>query len=152
MPGITLTDICNGMAAHLGTAVGLVETQSFDDLSDGMHDECVLQIYPDDGELDPTSQTDRTTFGPKPMRQSQFNVTVDLYVRQRRSIGEDMGRLVPMIDAMIDVMQTACNFTDAVPFGVAGIKAVHWRWRRVLFTYASIDYIGARFTVTLRIF
>ncbi len=63
----------------------------------------------------------------------------------------DMAKLVDGIDAMTTIFEAQ----DTKPyFGLEGIKAFHWAWQRVIFTRGdpAIKYIGAQFTVTVRVF
>jgi hypothetical protein len=139
------------MADTVADATGLVRSERPGQLSDGINDWPLMQFYPDSGGQDPGGQTDRTTFGGG-VRQTEVIVLGDLYAKQRTEIGEDMAALLPIIDAVVLVLEAQ----DSQPFfGVAGIQQFKWSWRRVIFEYGdkgATKYIGARFTFTLRLY
>jgi hypothetical protein len=124
--------------------------QSYDELSDGMTDVPTLQVYPEGGGQDAQFENDRTTFGAG-IRQTDFTIFVDYYARQRSHIGEDMKALVDGIDAIQNIFEEQ----DYQPyFGLDGIKSWEWRWDKVTFVYGDpgLPFIGARFTVIVRVF
>jgi hypothetical protein len=61
-----------------------------------------------------------------------------------------MGALLPLIDAI----QTVLEAQDTKPyFSQAGIQAIEsWRGRMIIFEYADLPYIGARFIIKVRVF
>ena len=146
----TVSEINNGVTAALAVAVGLKYTQSFDQLTEGIQDTPVLRVYPTAGKTDITTGTDRTTFSGK-VTQSQLSFHADLYATQRRHLGEDMAKLIPLIDAIIDVIEAQ----KSKPFfGVTAIKAFGWSWNGIVFSYGrpEVHYAGARFVLNLRMF
>ena len=149
---LTIAEICDAIDTTLGAATGISRSQSYDELTEGVHagDLPLLQIYPDSGEADIESGTDRSTFRAG-IRQTQFIIVADLYARQRSHIGEDMHALVDSIDAIIAVLE-AQDTKDY--FGQDGIQAFRWRFERVTFMYGDpqIPYVGARFYLTIRVF
>ncbi len=148
---ITLAQICDAIESTLDNATTVVRSESYDELTEGIHDLPMLQVYPESGEQDIAGATDRSTFGGRgdPQRQTEFVIIADYYANQRSHIGEDMAALVNGIDAIQNVFEGQ----DKKPyFGLAYLQAFHWRWERVTFTYAEIDYIGARFYLTVRVF
>lgn len=148
---ITLAQICDAIESTLDNATTLKRSQSYDELTEGIQDLPLLQVYPESGFQSAASSTDRHTFGGSgtPGRQTEFVIHADYYARQRAHIGEDMADLVDGIDAMQAVFEGQ-NQKDY--FGLAGIQAFSWRWDRVTWTYADIQYMGARFTITVRVF
>lgn len=147
---VSIADICDAITSALSAATGLSVAQSFDALGEGINDAPLLQVYPDAGEQDPSGQTERTTFGAG-VRQTSLTVLADLYAKQRAFLAEDMGKLVGMVDAITNVLEQQ---DSTPPFGLAGIQDFKWSWRRVVFQYGDPDikYIGARFTLIMRIF
>ena len=148
---ITLAQICNAIETTLATATTVVRSESYDELTEGIHDLPMLQIYPEGSSQSPPGATDRHTFGGagNPVRQTEFVIHADYYARQRAHIGEDMAALVDGIDALQDVLEGQ----DQKPyFGLDGLKAFSWRWDRVTFVYADVNYIGARFMLLVRVF
>jgi hypothetical protein len=150
MAKITLAQMCNAIETTLAAATLAMRTQSYDGLTEGMNDVPTLQVYPDGGNQDAQYATDRTTFKAG-TRQTSITIFADYYARQRSQLGEDMKALVDGIDAITDVFEAQ----DTTPyFGLTGIKNFHWSWQRVAFTYAdeTIKYMGARFTIVLRVY
>lgn len=146
----TLAQQIDAVEAVLGTAAGITRSQTYDELGEGAQDLPMLQVYPQSSDCDVTNAgTERTTFG-KGVNQKERIIIADLVVTQRKHIAQDMGRLVGMIDAMEAVLNT--QWTGK--FGLTDIKAHHWSWERVVYTYGDpqLNYVGARFTITLRIF
>ena len=148
---ITLAQICDAIEDTLDEVTTLKRSQSYDELTDGIQDTPLLQVYPESGFQSAASGTDRYTFGGSgnPVRQTEFTIHADYYARQRAHIGEDMKALVEGIDAMQNVFEGQ----DQKPyFGLTGISAFSWRWDRVQFEYAGVQYMGARFVVIVRVF
>jgi len=148
---ITLAQICDAIESTLDDATTVVRSESYDELSDGVQDTPLLQVYPENGLQSAGGATDRHTFGGggDPARQTELTIHADYYARQRSHIGEDMAALVNGIDALQDVLEGQ----DQKPyFGLEGIRAFSWRWDRVVFEYAGVQYMGARFILTVRVF
>jgi hypothetical protein len=149
MATVTLAQICDAIETTLGAATTVTRSQSYDGLTEGVHDTPLLQVYPENGTQDVGGATDRTTFRGG-VRQTEFTVHADYYAAARgTSIGEEMGRLVDGIDAITNVLEGQ----DQKPyFGLEGIKAFSWRWDRVIFDYAGVAFVGARFAIVVRVF
>lgn len=147
---ITVTQICDGIEATLGAATGIQSSTSYDELTEGVASlDCPrLEVYGDRGTCDPSGNTDRTTFKAG-MQQVVLVIFADLYARQRSQLGEDMKATMEMVDSIINVLQA-----QEVPpfFGTAGIKACSWDWRRAMWRRAGALYVGARFTITCRVY
>jgi len=147
---ITIGQILDAIELTLSSAPTLARSMSYDELTEGINDTPLLQVYPESGEQDPAGNTDRTTFVAG-VRQTVLMVNCDYYAQQRKHIGEDMAALVDGIDAMFNIFEAQ----DQKPyFGLSGIQAFHWTFQHVTFEYGdtSIKYVGARFTLTIRIF
>jgi len=147
---ITLTEICDGVETILGAALGVRSSTSASGLTEGVPAmDCPrVEVYPDAGVCDPSGSTDRTTFNAC-TQQCLITIFADLYARQRSQIGEDMRVTTEMIDALIDVLQAQ----ERPPFfGVSGVKAFSWRWKRATFRRADARFVGARFTIQCQVF
>jgi len=147
---VTLGQILDAIEATLATATTVNRSESYDELTEGIHDFPMLQVYPEVGTQDPSGGTDRTTFKGG-VRQTEFTIHVDYYARQRSHIGEDMSALVDGIDALQNVFEAQ----DTKPyFALDGIRAFKWSWSRAVFTYGdpNVSYIGARFVLIIRVF
>ena len=146
---ITLAQICDAIETTLSAATTITRSESHDELTEGVHDTPLLQVYPESGNQDPSGTTERTTFRAG-VRQTEIVIHADYFAAERgTSIGEEMGRLVNGIDAMTAVFEGQ----DEKPyFGLDGIKAFAWRWERVTFDYGKVRYVGARFVILVRVF
>jgi hypothetical protein len=148
---VTIVQVNSAIETTLATATGLTFTQDYDELTEGMADTPNLQVYFVEEITDPTSTSAQTTFGAG-VRQVEWTFHADLYARQRSHIGEDMGALLPLVDAIRDTLEAQ---TGPTYFGQAGIKAIkQWTARQVVFRYGEPDlpYIGTRFIIKVRVF
>ena len=153
MSSYLLSEVCDAVAATLGTAVGIKQTESFDELmeSEAADDLPALQVYPESSPGDPTVWGDRTAFRGG-TRVTEFLLNMDIYVAVRGELKENMANVTNMMDAMITVLQAAGR--DAPPFfgvGSEPIKAFKWGFRRATFRYSKQLYAGVRFMLTIRI-
>ena len=145
---ITLAQICDGIETALAAATTVARSQSYDELTEGVHDIPLLQVYPEGGSQDAGGATDRFTFGGG-VRQTQFTIHADYYAAQRSHIGEDMAALVDGIDAIQDELEAQ----DGTRFGFSNSNlAFRWEWTRVQFSYGEANYMGARFVITVTVF
>ena len=147
---ITLGEMCDGIEAVLSAALGVQSSTSYDELTEGVPAmDCPrVEVYPDAGVSDPSGNTDRFTFSAC-MQMSVVTIFADLYARQRSQLGEDMKATIDMIDSIIDVIQAQ----ERPPFfGLKGIKAFSWRWKRSTFRRADARFVGARFTISCKIY
>lgn len=153
---VTIKQICDAIDATLGQVLvssgDLVDSQNFDELTEGINDERLLQIYPEEQtSVSVGSGTQKLTFGSTPFIDEEIVIHCDYYARQRSHIGEDMAQLVSGIDAIRANLKTQ-NCPN--PFDLTGIANFQWSWNRVTFDYGApeLKYIGARFRLVLRIF
>lgn len=147
---ITLAQILDAITTTLSASSTLKRAFSFDELNEGMNDMPALEVYPESGKQDATTNTDRTTFKAG-VRQTEYLIYADYYARQRSHIGEDMKALVDGIDAMTTIFEAQ----DTKPyFGLVGIRAFQWSWARVSFVRGDpgLPYTGARFSLVVRVF
>lgn len=159
MSHITIAQINTAIATTLAAAEGIARTQdgaddgSSDDanltpLSEGMNDTPTLQVYLESGLADASNEVDRTTFRAG-VRQTELVFHADVFGKQRAHIGEDMALIIQLTSAVWDILEAQ----DVKPyFGLEGIQAFRWTMQRVTFNYASTDYMGARFVITVRVF
>jgi hypothetical protein len=153
---ITIKQICDAIDLTLGEVLViagvLVRSDNFSELTEGINDEKVLQIYPEEeSTVSVGSNTQKITFGGTPFTDEEIIIHADFYARQRSHIGEDMAALVTGIDAIRANLKSQ-NCPN--PFGLQGIANFQWSWTRVVFDYGApeLKYIGARFRLVLRIF
>lgn len=152
MTTVNLSTIVDAIAVTLGAAAGVRRTQSYDELTEGVQDMPLLQVYPQSGSTSEGRENDRITFGNSSGQEHRkrgfYTIHADLYARQRSHIGEDMGKLVPMITAIETVLEAQ---RGPLYFGLPdnSIQSFRWRWERVIFVYGDneIKYYGARFYI-----
>jgi hypothetical protein len=148
---ISIAEINDAIKDTLAGAAGLTYAQSYNELTEGINDSPILQVYWQSHRVDPISQTSQTTFRAV-VRQTSLVFFADLYPRQRSHIDEDMGALLPLVDAIDDILEAQ----RVKPyFGLAGIEAIEgWEAQQVLFENPPNDvkFLGARFTIRLRVF
>lgn len=144
---ITLAQIVNAVETTLSDATGLTYTQSYDELSEGIADTPLLQVYWESIDQDATAKGDRSTFRAG-VRQSEILVHADLYAAPRAHLGENMSDNLDLVDAIIDELEE--NQTQF--FGLSGIQGMHWSARRVTFNYDSAAYVGSRFEIRIYVY
>jgi hypothetical protein len=154
---VTVHQLCDAIETTLGSAAGIQVHQTFDELTEGVNDRAVLQVYPESCRMDAiaraTTHNDRTA-SLRGVAVAEFVFNADIYAQQRTSIGEDMAALVPLIDAIVARLeaQKKTPLFGLTVSGIAPIKSFKWDWRRVVFEYAQAQYMGVRFTITIWIF
>lgn len=154
MPEYKLSEVCDAIEATLSTAVGMEQSESYDELGEALaaDDLPTIQVYPQSGVGDATAWGERTAFRGG-VRVTEFTIHADLYAAVRGELQENMKDVTDMIDALITVLQAAGR--DAPPFfgtGSEPIDAFTWSWRRSTFRYSGQLYAGARFILLIRIF
>ena len=146
---VTLASIVDAIEGVLDGATGLTASQTYDEITEGIQDMPMLQVYPEScSGTDIAGVNDRTTFKAG-VRQTEYIIHADLYAAQRAHIGQNISTLVDMIDAITTQFETQ---STGNLFGLSTIKSFHWRWERVVFEYATVEYTGARFYITIRVF
>jgi hypothetical protein len=135
----TLDEVLDGIEGVLGTATGLKQHQTYDQLTEGIPETPLLQVYPHS--LEPDQLETYTKF-----RVEKLVVYADLYARLRSNLRDDMAKVVEMGQAMLVVIRTEDEAHSN--FGVTGVHAWNWSMERVLFEYGdpSVKYAGLRFT------
>ena len=135
------------MASRLSVIEGVLQSQAVDTLTESIPEVPLIQTYWSDINL--TSGTDRWTMGgggTKAIKQKVIGFVIDVYVRQRSSIGEDMSAIHRYIDPITDMLE---NEDDKPYFGNQGIDSFTWSAERSTFSYGDIDYAGIRFTLSV---
>ena len=134
----TLDAVLNAIEGVLDGAVGLVQSQTYDQLTESIPETPLLQVYPQSGGLDLEVYTKHRT--------EKWVIYADLYARQRSNMRDDMAKVVEMGQAVIEVIRT--EEAAMTNFGNSGIHGWDWSWERVLFEYGetATRYVGIRFT------
>lgn len=153
---VTYAQMCDAIEGYLAagmTAAVLLRSQSYDELSEGMQDSPTLQVYPEGCEpVSFGSETQTFTFKAGVIQEVHI-IHADYYAKQRSHLGEDMAALVDGIDEIVELLEeTSGDTAGCPPFGLDGLKTFTWSWRRVVFDYGGVLYMGARFTINLRTF
>jgi len=148
----TIADLILAIATTLGAAPSLVRTQyagttaAVSRMTEGIEDVPLLQVYPEaNTTTDWTGETDRITLNGKHSIK-EYTIHADLLARQRSQIDEDMAQLVPLLDEFEGILD---NMTYPL-FNRLYITSFQWSWHRVVFRYANVDYVGARFPLVIR--
>lgn len=154
----TIKEMCDAIHQDLGLALvatgaltrsenAAAEPQTGEGLNEGINDPNVLQVYPEERPpVSVGSGTVKITLAGN--RDKELVIHADYYTRQRANIGEDMYKLVTGIDAIeVNLDAQACPY-----FGQEKIKSFQYSWQRVIFDYAGVSYVGARFRLVLRTF
>ena len=148
MSAITLAQVCDAIEGVLSSAATLARSQSYDELTEGVHDCPQLQVYPAAGGQDVGGESDRTSFRAG-VRQTGFTIRADYYAEEVAHVAQGMEALVDGIDAMQNELEKQ---DTGGKFGLEGIQSMHWNWELVQFTAGQTDYVGARFIITVRIY
>jgi hypothetical protein len=149
MTSVSLDTIVDAIETTLGAAALLARSETYDELTEGIPDIPMLQVWPVSSNTDVTTGNDRKTFGAV-RRVSLVTINADVYARQRSHIGEDMGALVPLITQIETILEAQTG--GSVLFGLTDqIKAFRWRWEHVTFTSENDNYkyVGARFIIDI---
>lgn len=144
----TLVEICEAIETTLGAAV--THSQQFDELTEAITDLPMLQVYPQSLAMDAGMRLDRKTFQGG-ARQESYLIHADLFAIHRGpGIGEEMGVLLPLVDAMVTIFKAQ----DKKPyFGLEAIEAFGpVTGDRVVFDYGGDRFVGMRFTIPVRVF
>ena len=146
MSTYTLDELIDGIETVLSAAPSLVRSQTYDELTEGIHEYPLLQVYPEENPgTDWATNTDRITLtGVHSLK--EYIIHADLYARARSHIAEDMKQLVDSINELEDILDTQ----GCPPFDLDFVRSFRWSWSRVTFRYGDVDYVGARFRITVR--
>lgn len=148
---LTLASICDAIESALGAVTGIVRSQSYDELTEGMGSFPTLQVFPVRWNVDARTGTDRSTFKAG-LRTTDQTIYCDLFIGPRGgpSPGQQMSTLVGLIDLVNVELKT--QTAASPPFDLTGIKACWWTGEHVTLDNSSVLYVGARWTITLRTF
>lgn len=144
-----IDEVCDDIATFLGAATGIAVAQSYDEVTEAPGDFPLVQVYPDEGETDPSGNADRTTFrGAVRLTETVFNA--DFCCRPRGNLNQD-------VKAQVDVQKAVQAKLESIKtkpyFGNASIQGFSWSWRRATFEpVAGQQYAGVRFVIRVRQF
>lgn len=154
---MTVEGINTGLAEWLGSAAGIKRVQDAANpsennggITEGMNDTPTLQVYWQLGANGDEWQ--QATFGGGVI-QTSLTYHADLLVQQRANLSEDMAHVLPFASRLWDRLHAAAQqVAGAGYFDVEGVRGFRFTAERVTFTYASVDYVGIRFIIELRLF
>lgn len=151
MANTPIGDICDSIEDTLEHATGLVRSQSYDELQDAPQDLPCLQVYPQAGNTDATTENSRYTFK-SVRRMAEMTVHADVLCRQRSHLDLDFAEAITMQDA---VQQKLEGEKTKPFFGNSAISDFWWSWAVTDFARggpgAEVHYLGVRFTITVRV-
>ncbi len=138
----TLGQVVSAIESALGSATGLTRSENYNELTEGIPETPLLQVYPESGEPD---------FQTYKRRIEKVIIHADLYARQRSQIGEDMTKIVDMAEAIFARLRAQDPNTNNQLFGLDGIRKFAWTWTRAVFEYGdpATRYAGVRFIITI---
>ncbi len=143
----SIGDLSKAIGTTLGAAASVQRLEQYDSLSEGMPDRATLQVYPDQNigtSFD--SDTHKLTLATKHTLK-EYVILADFYVRPRSQIAEGMDEFVQAVDDFEDIL----DVQDCPNFGRSEIRSFLWAWDRVIFQYASVEYVGIRMFITIRV-
>lgn len=145
--------ILNSIETFCAAAAGISTSQSEaqGDISEAIplgSDKPMLRVWLENWETSVNNPTDRKTFGAG-IRETAMVVNVDVYVRARSWIGEDLQAVIVQADAIQTKLET---ITRKPYFGLAGIQAFKWRGEIVTFPVDEVKYSGFRIILDLEVF
>lgn len=143
---LTTATINDAIATTFDEIDGLY-VQSYGDLTDGIADTPLLQVYWQSFVEDATGNSDRRA-PLKAVVMSDDVFHLDLYAAVRGELAQDIPKVMEWMDKMREKMYEQTS----VYFGEAGIKGFKWSGRRVNLRYGNDDYAGARFELTVKVF
>jgi hypothetical protein len=153
---VTIAEICTDTETALSgitTTNGLtILAHNYNEIKEGMPDYPLLEVYPEDLEVDSRTETDATTLS-KAVRVHSLTIHVDVYVHTRNQIDENMEDVVDCWDAVEDRLEDGSAGGAGCPiFGNEFIRNIHWTAERVTFDRQSLLYSGIRFILVLEVF
>lgn len=145
---ITLQTVVSSITTAVRNGV-TATVQDYSELSEAINDMPTIQCYPETGQSTAGVGQVKVGFGSDSgAYQKAWAINVDIYARQRSHIGEDMAALLPLIDAVIDVLEAE----EKPYFGQSAIRGMTYQWNRVTFEYGGARYVGARFSVEVTVY
>jgi hypothetical protein len=145
---VTNAAIINAIVAQLEADFPALRVQGPSNITEGIPQVPLLQIYPESGEAAAGQQTDQNTFQ-RGLVISSLTLVMDLYARKRSEIGTDMEVQLEWIDHLDQWLLEL----DRPYFGIDVVQALKWQWTRSIFTYNNNEtFAGSRFTLSITCF
>lgn len=121
----TKDEICDAIEATLGASSVIKDSQTYDELTEGVNTFPTLQVYPlDSSGGSGGGQTSRITMGASnAVRVENVTIVADVYCSQRKDLKNDMRKVIEVWDALDAILYAQ----DARPFfGLAAIREFSW--------------------------
>jgi hypothetical protein len=151
MPTVTISAVCDAIHVLFEGATGIGVVHSYNQLTEGIEDTPLAEVYWQSGNTDPIGGQDRIAYGAA-ARATDLVYHVDVYAATRNDLGENMKTLVDLVDAFWTRLET---ITTGDILGITGVRAIKWQAERVTFERpagSAIRFFGFRFVITVRIF
>lgn len=146
-----LDDTATAMAGIVTAGGDTIIVHNYDELKEGMADYPLMQVYPEDLEVDSRTETDTHTLN-KSVRVHRLTVHLDVYAGVRNQIDENMEDVVDCWDAVEDRLEDTTDGAGCPVFDQKFIRNIHWTAERVIFEYQTLLYSGVRFVLVMEIF
>ena len=144
---LKLSEMCDGIESYLSAASGIARSESYDELTEGIHEDLLLQVWPQSGSPVSTgSGTHKLTLDGGVIAE-EIIIFADVY-RPRRHLGEDMKALVDGVDALRVIVKAQ----DCPPFNLTDIRTFKWSWAIGSFEYQGVTDLRGWFTFVLNVF
>ncbi len=146
---ITEAQVCDAIAGTFRTQIPSLSVQSYNQLTDGIPEMPLLQVYWWKFIEDAATETDRAA-AQHAVTISDDTYRLDLYAKTRSELRED----VPAVMEMLSKMREAVYAQQTTYFGLTAIKSMKWQGQYAVLRYGDplTSYAGARITLTIRIF
>jgi hypothetical protein len=149
---ISYGQILFNVAQCLKDTAGVKRVENYQELSEGVADLPLIQVYFESAETDSAADdVSYTTFGGV-IRQTRMTIIIDSFGRQRSNLSEDSEAQVMLLDALDN--QLIDHTANNQFFGLTAIKQAKWSHQMVLHVRGDqqINYAGLRTTLTITIF
>jgi hypothetical protein len=131
---LTAAETCDALAAWLRGAVSAMRWYSYNELPEAHNETPAGDVFPDEG------NEGRLTFQDG-ARRAELTVLVDLYIKERANLSEDMAMAVGWIDRVNTALRG---------FNASGRALdVSWSWERATLEDSVRKFAGARFRLTI---
>ena len=129
-------------------ANGFHQVQNYDEISEGVNDPPICQVYWEDLSYDTLGNTTAHTLG-KTRRARQLTFHIDAFCQRRNNIDENMENTHRFADLIWDKLEEkdVCGAFGQIQIQLVGPVEV----RRVVFDYATVLYPGVQVVLTVEV-
>lgn len=145
---ITIAQINTAIKNTLDNMASLAASQDYNELSEGIVDWPMLQVYWQSTDGDDRSGIQQTTFRGG-VRRKHFVFHADVFAAQRAHLDQDMTAVLTAAEELTTLLEAQ----DTLPyFGLAGIRAYRWTVTRVNIVDGDSTFPGVRGVIELWVF